>query len=534
METDCTFINYRDTNSFSELVYDYLDGASTLNDFYRFAPNKKGIEEAISERKNAPVNRAILVEALQRQYEFINITNAVKNNIQSLLHQNTFTICTAHQPNLMTGYLYFFYKILHAVKMAESLNKEHPEMHFVPVYYMGSEDNDLEELGQFWYEGQKYQWDADGQKGAVGRMNTKSLNSLLEKLFKYFGPPGDNSSELINTISEAYLQHNTIATATQYLVNALFGTYGLVVLNPDDQQLKKLFTPIITDELLHQIAYPIVQKQSALLAERYKAQAFPRPINLFYLKNDIRERIEKQENKWVVNNTQIQFSEKEIIEEVNNFPERFSPNVILRGLFQETILPNICFIGGGSELAYWLQLKPLFEYYSVFYPAVFLRQSVQIISTQCQELIKQTSFTVKDIFDTENSLTKRLLLQKNGPSWNLDNELQSIENSIVPLASRANILDASLEKAAAAALARIRKQVKSLEQKMYRAAKRKEEISIAKIIRLKKLTHPNGSLQERVENFSTYYLQYGWCIFDEIKTQIKPFENKFMIVHITK
>lgn len=530
MDTDCTYINYKDTNSFSDLVCDYIDDTKTLMPFYQFTPDKKGIKQAIDARKNTAINRLALVAALKEQYAFVHSSDAVSANIQSLLNQNTFTICTAHQPNLLTGYLYFFYKILHAIKMAEELNAEHPDLHFVPVYYMGSEDNDLEELGQFWFEGQQYIWDAAGQSGAVGRMNTEGLQLILQQLFKYFGPPGQNCTELIEALSEAYLKQKTIASATQYLVNSFFGQYGLVVLNPDEKQLKKIFAPIILDELLHQNAYPIVQKQSDLLAQNYKAQAFPRPINLFYLKDDIRSRIEKQDGKWIVLNSQIEFSEQEIIDEVNSYPERFSPNVILRGLFQETILPNICFIGGGSELAYWLQLKPLFEQYKVFYPALFLRQSVHIISKNSRELLRQTGFGIQDIFDAESNLTKRFLLQKNGATWDLHSEMQAIESSFMPLANNATKIDASLERAAAATIVKIKTQIKNLERKMYRAEKNKEAIAIAKIKRLKSASHPQGILQERIENFSTYYLQFGWRIFDEIKGHIRPFDNQFMIM----
>src|SRR5690606_36563786 len=95
-----------------------------------------------------------------------------EEHLAVLAEPTTFTVCTAHQPNLATGYLYFVYKILHAIKLAEALNAAHPEHRFVPVYYMGSEDADLDELGTFRYVGKKFVWDAGGQKGAVGRMDT--------------------------------------------------------------------------------------------------------------------------------------------------------------------------------------------------------------------------------------------------------------------------------------------------------------------------------------------------------------------------
>jgi len=534
LETDCTYINYEQTNSFAELVYDYINVKNTIKPFIRFEPNQSGINAAIETRKQYPINREVLVLALKRQYKAITSHPIVNQNIEALRNNNTFSICTAHQPNLATGYLYFFYKILHAIKLAEVLNLEHPEKHFVPVYYMGSEDNDLDELGQFWYEGKKHKWDAEGQTGAVGRMSSKSLNSLFKNLFKTFGPPGKHCEELIEMLSESYLQQETIAEATHFLVHQLFGHYGLLVLNPDDADLKALFSDIVNDELFHQNAFPIVSQQSSLLAEKYKAQAFPRPINLFYLKDDLRERIEKNGDTWTVVNTDIHFTEQELKSELKNHPERFSPNVILRGLFQESILPNICFIGGGSEVAYWLQLKPVFDFYKVFFPVVILRQSVQIINEDAWQLAKRLGVSLTEIFQAEESLTKIILGRKTNLSWQLQNEKEIIHKTMEAIAQKAYAVDPTLEKSAQAALTKMQKQLSIIEQKIYRAEKRKEHELVAQIKRLKAAIQPNGGLQERVENFMPYYLQDGFAIFENIKNNLKPLGNQFLIIHPKK
>lgn len=530
MNWDCTYIDYQSTNSFSELVYDYIQGKEQLKPFFAFSPDRQGIEQSITMRRDFPVNRIALVNALQNQYQSLHKIEVVDNNILSLAEENTYTICTAHQPNLLTGYLYFFYKILHAIKMAEDLNSQHPELHFVPVYYMGSEDNDLDELGQFWYEHKRYKWTAEGQKGAVGRMKTKSLKALFEDLFRKFGPPGQYCEELITLITDSYLQKDTIGEASQYLVHQLFGHYGLIVLNPDDKQFKTLFSSIIRDELLHQNAFEMVSKQSELLAKDYKAQAFPRPINLFYLNENIRERIEKEGNIWNVLNTNIQFTEAELLSEIDKHPENFSPNVILRGLFQETILPNICFIGGGAELAYWLQLKPIFEFYKVFYPVLFLRQSVQIITIETQKLIAQSKLDIKHIFDNTEEIIKQQIIENKGISWDLHLESVSIAQSLKTIQEKAILIDKTLERSAEASLSKIKKQIAILEQKMYRAEKRKEKERILKITRIKGMVYPEGGLQERVENFMPYFLQNGFSIFDTIKKSIKPFDNLFIIL----
>ncbi len=531
MQTDCTYLPYIDTGYFTPLILDYLKQDQRLKDFYAYKPDAAGIEKAIADRRKYPVDRKTLVSILQEQYSRLPTHDAVNDNIKLLANDNTFTICTAHQPNLLTGYLYFIYKIIHAIKLAEELNTKHTDKNFVPVYYIGSEDNDLEELGVFRYEGKKFVWDADGQTGAVGRMDTKSLKKVLDELFKVMGPPGTNLQQLKELLTEAYLKHKNIADATQYLVNELFGKYGLVVLNPDEAAFKKAILPIIKDDLLNHCAHPLVTAQVEKLEElQYKSQAYPRPVNLFYLKDNIRERIEKNGDKWEVLNTEIIFSETELLNELKMHPERFSPNVILRGLFQETILPNVAFIGGGAEVAYWLQLRPVFEHYKVFFPVVMLRQSVLWINKREHELREKLQLSVKDIFKPEPILVKNFVAAHSSDDWQTGEEAAMIENAMLALKLKAVSLDTTLRSSAEAALVKMKHQLEVLEKKMLRAEKRKMQIDMQRITRLRSVIFPDDSLQERKENFMSWYLRYGPTYFDILKENIQPLKQEFLVL----
>ena len=509
---------------------DYLDEKEELRSFYTFSPSKAGILEAAERRADFPINHSLLVATLEKQYAGLRQHENVGRNISLLKEKNTYTICTAHQPNLLTGYLYFVYKILHAVKLAEELNKECPEKKFVPVYYMGSEDNDLDELGTFRYGGQKYVWDGAGQNGAVGRMNTKGLDVILGDLFKTMGPPGDHYNSLKEIISAAYLQHNTIAKATLYLVNELFGRFGLLVLDPDEVELKRSFIPVIKDELLHTTSFDIVSAVNAKLEENYKIQAAPRHINLFYLEDDLRERIERQGDKWRVVNTTISWTEEELLKEVEEHPERFSPNVILRGLYQETILPNVAFIGGGAEVAYWLQLKEVFTHYGVFYPNVQLRQSALWIGARESRMRRQLELGIADIFAAELELLKRYITANSSDEWQTAEEEKAMEAIMQQLKEKAAKVDVTLRASAEASLAKMRYQLQVLEKKMLRAEKRKMHVQLNRISNLKNALFPANGLQERVENFAGYYLQYGASYFDILKDAIKPFDALFLVV----
>jgi bacillithiol biosynthesis cysteine-adding enzyme BshC len=353
---------YRQTGAFSKLAVDYIDQAKALQPFYAAAPSLKGIQQSIKVRKQFPTNRDTLVRELRKQYGDL-LKDRVAKNIDALLSADTFTITTAHQPNILTGPLYFIYKILHTIRLAEHLETSLPQYKFVPVYYMGSEDADLDELGHIYLDGKKLNWDTK-QTGAVGRMKVDTtflqlINTAEGQLAVLpFG------KEIMDLVKKIFKKDVLVQDATFQLVDALFAGYGLVTLMPDNAELKKQAILIFEDDLLHQAPSDIIGKTiEKIHAAGYKVQANPREINLFYLEEGIRERIVKKDEKYKVQNTSKEFSEDELKKELNDHPERFSPNVILRGIFQETILPNVAFIGGGGELAYWLQYGELFVHY---------------------------------------------------------------------------------------------------------------------------------------------------------------------------
>lgn len=528
---DCThvYIPYEDTGFYSPLVLDYLQKKNNVEGLYEYTPDAEGLSQAIENRAKYPVNRQVLVDTLKKQYEYTTTDGMVVNNINALADENTFTICTAHQPNLLTGYLYFIYKIVHVIKLADTLNKQYPDKHFVPVYYMGSEDNDLDELGTFKYNRQKFTWNADGQTGAVGRMSTKNLEKVLNELFRVLGPPGDSTEQLKELLTTAYLEHQDINHATHYLVNALFGRYGLVVLNPDEAAFKREMLHILKDDLLNHKAGSIVAEQDKKL-EKYKTQAYPRDINLFYLHDQLRERIEVNGDKWQVLNTDIEWTEKELFKELEAHPERFSPNVILRGILQESILPDVAFVGGGAEVAYWLQLKRLFEHYNIFYPAILLRQSVQWIESKDAALKSKLGLNTKQLFTPTEQLKKEYIERVTNGEWETKAEREAIEKVFSRLKEKASSLDRTLEPSAEAVLTKMNKQLEVLEKKMLRAEKKKNETILNRIEKLKNNLFPNSSLQERYENFIQYYPLYGSDFIDAVYNYIEPLRNEFLVI----
>jgi bacillithiol synthase len=528
MQCNNSTLPYKDTGYFSKIVTDYLDQSDGLRPFYQYPYSLDGIKDSIAARNSFKTNRPLLVEVLKQQYASLSVSEAVNNNISLLLQDNCYTITTAHQPAIFTGTLYFVYKILHTIKLAAFLKEQFPLNEFVPVFYMGSEDADLDELGKIFMDGEKIEWEAR-QKGAVGRMKPKGLEKIITRLEGELSvqPYG---KELIQLLKECYLNSPDIQTATFKLIHALFAEYGLLVVIPDNAKLKKVMTSVFRDDLLNQSASAIVDKTINELSKHYKVQANPRAINLFYLKDDIRGRIEKVKDEYIVHESSIKFSEKETLDELVQFPERFSPNVILRGLFQESILPNIAFIGGGGELAYWLELKSLFEANKVPYPVLVLRNSLLVIEDKWKEKIEKLGFTSHDFFQTEQALLTQLVSRNKNGELKLQVELSELEKLYNQLKAKALQIDKTLERHVDALRAKTTKPLHELEKKMLRAEKRKYESELRQIHAVKTALFPLNNLQERIDNFMPYYAKWGKSFIDMLFQHSPALGNEFVVL----
>jgi bacillithiol synthase len=528
---DCTSqrITYRNTAAFSSIVLDYLDDATALKPFYKHRPNLEGIKHAIAERSGFKTNRTVLVNHFKQQYSTVSESTAVNRNIDLLLQENTFTITTAHQPNLFTGPLYFIYKILHAIKLADTLKQELTQYNFVPVYYMGSEDADFEELSHATVNGVKYQW-ATQQNGAFGRMIVdKNITQLIHAIGGQLlvQPHG---KEIVDALLVSYKEKTTIQDATFAFVHFLFQRFGLIVINADAKELKQQMIPVFVEELLQRTSSSIVHQTTAALEQHYKVQAGGREINLFYFDEDLRERIEADGDGFAVANTTIKFTKDEMLKELHEHPERFSPNVILRGLYQDTILPNIAFIGGGGELAYWLELKNVFTHHQVPYPVLVLRNSFLLTGKQWIDKIAKLGFTTEDFFLTEDELLNRFVHRITANPIKLNDSFTEAEMFYDLLKQKAAVVDATLTQHVEALKTKALHRLEELEKKLLRAEKRKYADQQRQIQTIKQQLFPGSSLQERKESFLSFYAKEGRDIIDALYQYSLSLEQEFVVL----
>lgn len=530
MDCIATRIPYRQTNEFSKIALDYIDQSGSLSPFFSNPPTLQGIKKTIEAREKYKTDRKLLVEELKKQYSLVETRDLVKKNIEALADKNTFTVTTAHQPNIFTGPLYFIYKILHVIKLAGYLDNSLPGNKFVPVYYIGSEDADLDELGHFYIQGEKYTWNTK-QAGAVGRMKVdKELLKLIETVSGQLAvfPHGTG---ILSIVRECYQEGTLIQDATFRLLNHLFGKYGLIILIPDNDALKKQMINIFEDDLLNQTASALVENTAVAMQEAgYRQQVNPREINLFYLGDNTRERIEKKNNHYSIVNTPLTFKEDAMLDELKNHPGRFSPNVILRGLYQETILPDVVFVGGGGELAYWLQYRKMFEHYKTVFPVLLLRNSFLLVEKKWQEKIAKLDVDIEDFFQPAEALLNKIVERETQHKVRLNGVFEETEKFYEQLKKQVSPIDISLVQHIDALKTRSINRLHELEKKMLRAEKRKFSDQQRQIMAIREKLFPANGLQERVDNFMSYYAKWGEDFFNRLFEYSLCLEQEFVVI----
>ncbi|TVZ25402.1 bacillithiol biosynthesis cysteine-adding enzyme BshC [Gillisia sp. Hel_I_86] len=535
MPADC--LSYRETNYFSQLISDYLDQKEELKSFYNRFPSIENFEGQIQYKKQSfsPSKRELLVTILQKQYANLEQGEVVSANIRALLNENTFTVTTGHQLNLFTGPLYFLYKIVSTINLASALKKQYPENNFVPIYWMATEDHDFEEINYFNLNGKKFKWNSQQKEAgnnAVGELNTEGLDEVFNLFSAEIGG-GKNAEDLKQLFKSAYLEHSNLTDATRYLAHELFKEYGLVILDAHNRELKKAFIPYIEKELFEKVSHRTTINTAKKLEKLgYGVQVNPREINLFYLHDGLRERIVEKEGSFYINETEIKWNKEEMQKEIQGFPERFSPNVMLRPLYQEVILPNLCYIGGGGELAYWFELKDMFEELKVPFPVLLLRNSALIETSKQNEKRRKLEISHSELFLKQHELINRKVRKISNIDIDFSPQKEHLIKQFQQLYELAEKTDPTFLGAVKAQEVKQLKGLENLENRLLLAQKRKLKDEVTRITSLQNELFPNKSLQERQVNFSEMYLEFGKSLIPQLIENLDPLELKFKILSL--
>ena len=499
---------------FGKLLKNYLAGDQALKPLYGQTPNIASFQAQINSKKS--VNRSLLVQVLEDQYQGLsNIPN-----LKSLEDPNTFTVTTGHQLNLFTGPLYVIFKIISTINLARQLKKAYPDYNFVPVYWMASEDHDWDEINHFHLFGKKIQWNTD-QKGPVGRFDISGLTSIWAEL------PSN-----IPVFKESYMGAKNLSDAVRSYMHTLFGQEGLVCLDADDARLKRSFIPMMKADILENKHLSCVNTSNETLTNLgYSPQIYAREINFFYMLDGVRERIEKQGDDYKVLNQAIRFNESELNNEIDAHPEHFSPNVALRPLYQETILPNLAYLGGAAEVAYWFQLKGIFDLHHIPFPILLPRNFGVIIPPLEAARLEKLEISIPDIFQDERSLKQQFVDKHTKHALDLGNEQERLSTLMSKIAQKAQAIDETLEASVLAEETRWQKGLERLSKKMRKAEERNQAVGLGQIQALKDKLFPEGNWQERHTNFLEFLLNYP-ALLSDLQAVLDPLRFELFVMYL--
>ena len=502
-------VSFEDTGCFSSFFLDYINQDHQVKPFVNDFFSKEAFDNATLDVPH----RKVLVESIKKQY--LNSGINPPENIFFLLDENTHTVTTGHQLCLFTGPLYFHYKIMSIIKLADSLTKEGKKV--IPIFWMASEDHDFEEINHFHIKEKTYRWHSN-QKGAVGEFLLDDMDDFLNEI-----------PEEYEWMKNFYRSSNTLSEATRKIVHYLYGDKGIVILDANRPELKSLFFPVVEDELLKQTSFNEVLKTNKQLQKQdYKVQVNPREINLFYKEPGLRERILKTEAGFKVNNTDLFWTTHDFLLLAKQYPERISPNVVLRPVYQQMILPNLAYVGGPGELIYWLQLKSTHDSFGIHFPALVPRDHVLFLEKPDLRKIGNLDLILKDLFIDLFELSKGLV-GSSQYNVNIEPKQREVFSILNKIQVEITEVDVSLREFMEAEKKRFEKEFTRIKKKVNKAVARIEEDKIDSLKILMSRVQPNGTLQERRSNFLEYYL-FNPKFLNLIFQHIDPFNVSFKIV----
>lgn len=524
-----TIFSRIDSKAFSKFSNDFIYTPEIFKEFIQHPATPEAFAQQIRSKSAFPAQkREALTKHLTEQYQLVNAEGRIAQNLELLKRPTTFTVTTGHQLNLLSGPIFFIYKILHTVKLAEDLKKRYPECDFVPLYWMASEDHDFEEINHAHLFSRKITWETE-QKGPVGEFELQNWETVHSEVNAFFANHHD--APVLNLLKQYHGKN--LSEATFRLVHELFKDFGLVILDANSALLKHEFVPVMLREVETQFAEQEVLKTNEKLDDLgYKPQIFARPVNLFYIGKGFRERI-LCDNGVYASEHLGKLSLAEIKAKIEQHPEQFSPNVVLRPLYQETILPNLAYIGGGAEIAYWAQLKGVFDATETVFPILHVRNSLHLVDKNSQKKLTKLNLKITDLFGELDALKKRYVQENAGESVNfgaLENKSAELQQALSQLLTD---FDDSLKSFAEAENTKISKQIEYIKAKIQKQQKAQFDSELKLLEDLKHKLFPSNALQERSDNFLSFCPDGNYASFiQELYENIDPWEKDLIILEL--
>ena len=536
------FINFSDIPGHQNLFLDYLYEYENVEKYFRYnfrdTNSFSSLFQKISESERA--DKKSVVNAINQFYSAYKPSKKTKVNIELLGKDKTVAVVTGQQLGILGGPLYTFYKTITAIKLASSLKEKYDDYNFVPVFWLEGDDHDFEEvtelnlinqkneLQKFIYNDNKPE---DFNRGNIGRLAfNEGIENFIQEVKSELRET-EFSKNVFELFEDSYKLGNTFKKAFSNLIFNLFDEEGLIIFDPQQNEIKNLLKPIFKKELSNfEVHANEVVKISADLEEVYHSQVKVKPINLFYSDNNGRYSIEPEDDLFRLKGKRQKFTLIELLDEIENYPDKFSANVLLRPITQDYLLPTGFYVAGPSEISYFAQVMPLYNKFGISEPVIYPRSSVTILEKNIKGVLEKYELNIEDIFVEEKLLNNRVLNQV--ADIRIDDLLNEYEHQIAKamdnIKEKLFGIDPTLKDLSDKTYQKIKQGLDTLKSKAENAQERKHDVALRQIKKASISLYPNNNLQERELNWLYFANKYGidiikW-IFDEVA--INKFEHQ--------
>ena len=533
------FVNYSDIPGYQNLFLDYMYEFDNVAKFYKYNFRNKDeylkIFKTVSEKNNT--DRDNLVKIIIEQYSASGLSEKTRENLELLKLKKTLAVVTGQQLGVAGGPLYTFYKIISAIKLSNHLSERYDEYKFVPIFWLEGDDHDFNEIRYINLindknELQKFEYDSeipeDEDRGSVGFLK---INETIETFFNQIKNNLRNTEftpVLLSRLEEIYSKDKSLKQAFRELIFWLFDKYGLIIFDPQDREIKSLMKPVFKKELTNfrQHTEKLVST-SAKLDDDYHAQVKIRPVNLFYSTDGGRFLIDPVDGAFRLRKKRKKYSYDELISLIETEPENFSANVLLRPICQDYILPTAFYIGGPSEIAYFAQATPLYDYFNIVIPIIYPRSSVSLVEKNVASVISKYNLNITQVFWEPDRLKEHVLSTLsditidtifNGTGNKINIALDQLKESLFEF-------DKTISDASTKYRQKILNYLMELKGKAISVQKTKHETTLRQVDKISSSLFPNSFLQERELNFIYFMNKYGMDFLDKLMDEIEI--NKF-------
>jgi bacillithiol synthase len=531
----------------SRLFLDYLKDPLALRKFY---PGAVRFHHELQQRVPSvvaahQVDRHKVADALAAMNQRWGAPEETINNIKLLRDADTVAVVSGQQAGLFTGPLFTIYKALSAVKLAGCLQQRNTKA--VPVFWIAAEDHDFAEVAKAEIIGRDCQLkrvdvstDLHREGHPVGRVVLDdSINTIINQLFELL-PNSEFADDMKALVQQSWQPGRGYVDSFATMMTALLGRYGLILLDPLDPEMKKLAAPLYSAAARQapEIAVAVEERSRNLESTGYHAQVLATSSSFpLFLHDDAGARralVRVENGKYQAKDTEQQYSVEELAELALREPQRFSPNVTLRAVVQDYLLPTIAYYGGAAEIAYFAQTAEVYRVLERPATPILPRSSLTMIERHTGRVLERYGLTLADFFEGLEPVTKRVVEEHLGASTahSFDDTEQNVNQELDRLKRELHAIDPTLADALETGRKKIQYQLDGLRTRFVRAQMTRDEAAHRQLQRAADQLYPNKDLQERHINVTSLLARHGTYVIEWIYNAINLGSNDHEVVFL--